>query len=94
MLQDVDDILPQRKLTQIQQNELETISAGCLDMLTDIEKELQKYDGVDSDQEQWRDKAHKVWKRVRWDPRTIDEFRTRISTNVGLFNAFHGLLAV
>ena len=34
----------------------------------------------------------RVWKRFKWERGKIDELRSRISTNIGLLNAFNGLL--
>jgi Cdc6-like AAA superfamily ATPase len=33
-----------------------------------------------------------VWKRLNWKPEDIDELRSRITTNIGLLNAFNGRL--
>ena len=31
-----------------------------------------------------------MWKRLNWKPEVIHELRRRISTNIGLLNAFNG----
>lgn len=90
MLRDVDDVLPQRELTIQQKTELDDVARGCQNVLEELEKSLDKYQELDSSARSLGGMSRRVWKRLKWDPKDMDEFRSRITSNIVLFNAFLG----
>jgi hypothetical protein len=90
MLRDVDDVLPQRDLTGWQRRTLNEIAQGCHNVLEQLNKTLDKYQELDSSTMGISGKPRKVWKRLQWDQKDIDQFRSRISLNISAFCTFLG----
>ncbi len=90
VLRDVDDVLPQRELTSQQKTELDDIAKRCRNVLEELEKTLDKHQELDSCAKSLGGKSRRVWKRLMWDPKEMDEFRSRIISNIVLFNVFLG----
>ncbi|KAL2014011.1 hypothetical protein VTN00DRAFT_1536 [Thermoascus crustaceus] len=90
VLRDIEDVLTQRDLTSEQKAELDGIAKGCRHVLEQLDKELDKYMELDSSSKTLSGKSRRIWKRLKWDPKDIDEFRSRITSNIGLFNPFLG----
>jgi len=93
ILQDVEIVLSERELTGQQSADLRDIADGCRNVLNELEKLLDKYRELGSGPESVGKRVKKVWKRLKWEPEDIQELRSRISTNIGLLNAFNGRLA-
>jgi Cdc6-like AAA superfamily ATPase len=49
---------------------------------------LDKYNELKSDHGGVSKRAKRIWKRLKWEPEDIKQLRSRISTNIGLLNAF------
>ena len=92
VLRDVEDVVPQRELTNQQRTELDGIVKGCCNVLKQLEKALDRYQELDSSPKSLGGKSRKVWKRFTWDQNDIDEFRSQITSNIMLFNTFLGRL--
>lgn len=90
MLRDVDDILSQRDLTDQQKQSLEEIAQGCCNVLEQLNKTLDKYQELDSSAKGISGKSRKVWKRLQWDQKDINQFRSQITLNISAFGAFLG----
>jgi peptidoglycan hydrolase CwlO-like protein len=90
VLRDVDDVLPQRDLTDQQKTELGEIVEGCRSVLKELEDTLDKYQELDSNIKGLGGRSRRVWKRLKWDQKDIDSFRNRITSNIALLNAFLG----
>jgi hypothetical protein len=90
VLQDIDDVLPQRDLTDEQKTELDEIAQGCRSVLKELEDTLDKYQELDPNTKGFGGRSRRVWKRLKWDQKNIDGFRNRITLNITLFNAFLG----
>jgi hypothetical protein len=90
VLRDVDDVLPQRELTGQQKSEIYSLTKGCRSVLEELEKTLDKSQGLDSSAESFGGKTRRVWKRLKWDQKDVDGFRSRLTSNVVLFNTFLG----
>lgn len=90
VLRDVDDILPQRDSTLEQKKELGEIAQGCYDVLKKLEGTLDEYQELDSGAKGISEKSRKVWKRLQWDQKVINDFRSRITFNINLFNMLLG----
>jgi len=93
VLQDVDDVLPQRELGNQQKTELNGIAQGCRNVLEELEQTLNKYQELDSSVKGFGGKSRRVWKRLTWDQKDIDGFRSRVTSNIILFNTFLGRIA-
>jgi flagellar biosynthesis chaperone FliJ len=90
VLRDVDDILSQRDLTDQQKQSLEEIAQGCCNVLEQLNKTLDKYQELDSSAKGISGKSRKVWKRLQWDQKDIDQFRSQITLNISAFGVFLG----
>jgi len=89
-LRDVDDVLPQRELTIEQKTDLDEIAQGCYDVLKKLEETLGKYQELDSSAKGINRKSRRAWKKLQWDQKDIDQFRNRITLNIGAFDTFLG----
>lgn len=90
VLRDVDDVLSQRDLTGQQNQTLDEIVQGCYNVLEELSKTLEKYQDLDSSAKGISGKSHKVWKRLQWDQKDLDQFRSRITLNISAFGTFLG----
>ena len=71
---------------------MEDIDKGCRNILDELQRILDKNTELGSESGNVGRRIKRVWKRLNWKPEDIDELRNRISTNVGLLNAFNGRL--
>jgi hypothetical protein len=90
VLRDVDDVVPLRDLTSEQEKELDKRAQGCYSVLEELKEALNKYQELDSSTKGISGKSRRVWKRLQWDQKDMDEFRSRITLNISGFNAFLG----
>lgn len=90
VLRDVDDVQSQRDLTGKQKHSLDEIAQGCYSVLEQLNKTLDKYQELDSSAKGICGKSRKVWKRLQWDQKDIDQFRSRITLNISAFSTFLG----
>jgi len=90
VLRDVDDILPQRDLTSQQKKDLDEIAQGCCAVLKELKDTLDKYQELDSSTKGISGKSRRVWKRLQWDQKDIDQFRSQITLNISVFDTFLG----
>lgn len=88
LLRDVDDVLPRRSLTCQQHVKLDSMVVRCRSVLDELNKMLVTYRELDPDAKPSGRRLQKTWKRFIWDQSYIDNFRSRITTNVLLFNTF------
>jgi hypothetical protein len=93
VLQDIEVSLPGRELIDQQKAELHDIANGCRNVLRELEETLVKYEQVGLSSDRIIKKAKRVWKRLRWEPEDIREFRSRIISNIALLSAFQEKLA-
>lgn len=90
MVQDVEIALSNTILSNKQQADLQEIGDGCRNVLTEIEKTIEKYTELRPNQGMGKNALKRVWKRLKWDPDDIHSLRIRLSSNVALLNAFSG----
>jgi hypothetical protein len=90
VLRDIDDVLPQRDITDQQKTELDGIAQECRSVLKELEDTLDKYQDLDPNTKGIAGRSRRVWKRLKWDQKDIDGFRSRITLNITLFDAFLG----
>jgi Cdc6-like AAA superfamily ATPase len=93
ILRDVEELLPERDLTDRQKTDMQHVTEGCSSVLTALEKVLDKYRDLDTSPKRIRDKSRRVWKRLKWEPDDIRDLRLRIVSSIGLLNAFNGTIA-
>lgn len=94
ILDKVNIVLPQRDLDDEQKKQFSTISSGCHNVLNKLREVLENYQELGSDfkscdPKSLRTKIQKGWKRLKWKPEDVTELRSRINSNISLFNAFH-----
>ena len=70
---------------------MEDIDKGCQNVLDELQRILDNYTELNSESGSVGKRIKRVWKRLKWQPEDIDKLRSRISTNIGLLNAFNGL---
>jgi hypothetical protein len=93
ILRDIEDFLPERELTSHQITDLQGIAEGCRDVLDTLKKTLNNYQDLDASPKTFGKKARRVWMRLKWEPEDIKELRSRVVSNIALFNTFQGRLA-
>ena len=92
VLRDTGKLLPKQEITGQQETELNGISERCCNILEELDKALDRYQELDSRANSFGGKSRRVWKRLTWDPKDVDGFRSRITSNVLLLNTFLGRL--
>ena len=86
----VNNVLSVRDLTSQQKQSLEEIVHGCRDVLKQLKETLENYQELDSSAKGISGKSRRVLKRIQWDQKEIDQFRSRVSWNIGAFGMFLG----
>lgn len=89
-LRDVDDILPHRDLNVQQRTDFFEIAHTCDNILKELEKKLDTFQVLEASANGISGKSRRVWKRLRWEQKDIDQFRSRITLNISAFNTFLG----
>jgi hypothetical protein len=90
VLRDVHDVQSQRDLTGPQLHSLDQVARECRHVLDDLNTTLDKYQDLDSGTKGIGGKSRKVWKRLQWDQKKIDQFRSRITLDISALGAFLG----
>ena len=80
-------ILPDRDLPSQQEADLKGIQDACYDILTDLEKFLNKYQELDAANPGNDGKLKVMWKRLRWDEREIERVRQRLAVGIAGLNS-------
>lgn len=92
VLQDTDIAFPKQELNNDQKRDLEDIDKGCRNVLEELQRILDKNTELASESGSVGRRINRVWKKLNWKPKDIDELRDRISTNIAFLNAFNGRL--
>ena len=90
VLRDVDDVLPERDLSNQEKKDLDEIARGCHDVLNQLKERLDKSVELDYKVKGISGKPRRTWKRSQWDQTEIDQFRHRVSLNITAFGTFLG----
>ncbi|KAJ5168924.1 uncharacterized protein N7482_004518 [Penicillium canariense] len=91
VLRDIEDIEPEKSLSDQQKQTLNDTSQHCRDILKDLNKILESFQDLTPNEprtHKWKQKFQQVVKRLEWDQAEIDAFRPRLA---GITAAF-GLL--
>jgi 5-bromo-4-chloroindolyl phosphate hydrolysis protein len=91
VLRNIEGALCQHELTDWQKKALLPVLEECRNVLIRLGKIVdENYCLKATNAEGFRDKSRRVWKRLNWEPKEIQDLRLRITLNVGLLNAFNG----
>lgn len=89
VLDDVAQTMPDRKLSEQQEQDLSALMEGCRDVLLELDAELTKYKVLDNKPLNPVARSRKAWKRMNWDQEKIKGFRDRITSNITLLTAYN-----
>lgn len=89
ILEEITDTRSNQELTERQKEQLRPLVEACQNVLHDLYKTLNKYRDLDNDSKSLGQKSRVVWKRLRYEPDDIRELRSRISSTIGILNAFN-----
>lgn len=64
----------------------------CHKLLKGLQTTLDKHQELGSSASPTGKRLRRVWKRLTWDESEIEDFRSRVDTNINLFNLFLGKL--
>jgi hypothetical protein len=93
VLSDIEGVLRQQELTEWQKTALLPVLEECHNVLIALGKVVdENYYSKGPNSDGIRDKSRRAWKRLNWEPRDIQDLRSRVTLNVGLLNAFNGSL--
>ena len=92
-LDDIANSLSTLQTTDKQANDLSTLISGCRSVLYDTDQYIQKNESLGTESTTVSSKTRKVWKKLRWDPTTVNELRDRMVANATYLNAFNASLA-
>lgn len=88
VVQDVEVDLSTKNLDDCQKSQLSQIAESCRSILTDIERMIGNYSELSSGAK--GNAVKRAWKRLKWEPADVIDLRNRLSSNIGLLNAFQG----
>ena len=88
VIQDADVVLSECEPDAKQKTDLQEFAGGCHKILRDLEKTLDKYDELETHGGNLGKSVKRVWKKLKWEPKDIQELRDRITLNVTLLNTY------
>lgn len=68
-------------------DQAKTVIENCRTLLEEIRSSVEKAAGVSEHDESTASKVKRLWQRVKWDGKVIEDFRSRISSNVSMLNS-------
>ncbi|KAI2709040.1 hypothetical protein CBS147332_6099 [Penicillium roqueforti] len=81
------DGLDENDFNTQQQDEINKAILGCHNVSLELEATLNKFGVLENNSTaHWKDTVRRAWKRIRWDQAEIDNFRSRVVSNISLFN--------
>jgi hypothetical protein len=78
----------ERDLSPKEETDLQTIRDGCQSILSELERTLDKYTELGSQQTSIGRKVKRAWKRLSLEPEDVRNLRSRVTDNIALLNAF------
>ena len=88
VLRDIEDVLPERELTLRQQQSSRECIQGCENVLKDLDKLIDKYQGLDSKPVGFSNKSRRLWQRLTFEPEDVRGLRLRLISNTGFCHTF------
>lgn len=86
VLFEADVVLSTPGASAQQSNQAKTIIESCRALLEEISSSVESLAGVTEQDGSATSKAKRMWQRLKWDAKTIEGFRSRISSNVPMLN--------
>jgi hypothetical protein len=83
-MNDVQINLSNNSLSDEKEKKLQEIAASCRNVLTGIEKTIERYSAINAPHS-----FKRVWKRLIWEPDDVRDLRNRLCSNIGLLNAIN-----
>ncbi|KAI0157927.1 ankyrin repeat-containing domain protein [Hypoxylon sp. FL1284] len=90
VLQDVDVYAGERDLSNQQLASLNEVLSSCNNVLEKVQRTLDEYVELEPDSRTRNKQLVRTWKRLTWDPKEVDELRSRITANITLLGTFLG----
>ena len=81
LLKEVEEAYSRQTLTKAQKERLATVRDGCQSVLEDLQKLVSHYESLGT-------QSKRTWDRMRWGTEEITELRARLTSNIGMLNAF------
>ena len=96
MLRDLEDLIPERTITDQQSTHLKETLQGCKETLTALDQVLDKYHDLapTAGHTSLAQKSRRLWKRLTFEPEDVSNLRSSLTSKIGLFAAFIGSLAL
>ncbi|KAL8661075.1 MAG: hypothetical protein Q9202_005947 [Teloschistes flavicans] len=92
VLRDLEDVFPERSLTDEQTASLEDIIQGCNKVLQDLDACLDNYQELSGKASHAHaplgTKSPRFWKRLKFEPDDVKDLRSRLQSHVGMLHAF------
>ncbi|KAL9578548.1 MAG: hypothetical protein Q9203_007054 [Teloschistes exilis] len=92
VLRDLEDIFPERNLTNEQTASLEDILRGCNKVFQDLDACLDNYQELGDKAGHARaglgTKPRRFWKRLKFEPDDVRDLRSRLRSHVAMLHAF------
>lgn len=83
--------LDEKELDNQQKDGVNQIIQSCDNVLQELDSRLQKFHILANDSTpDWRGRMRQAWKRIRWNQAEINNFRSRIVSNISLLNLILG----
>lgn len=80
-------------MTDKQARDLPVLVKGCRDVLNDTDQYIRKNESLGAESSSLGSKTQKAWRRLKWDPATVNELRNRMVANTLHLNTFTNSLA-
>lgn len=89
ILRDVEDIFPERSLTDEQKDSLQKILEGSNGVLLELNRILDNYSELgNKSPKNLGTKSRRFWKKLTFEPNDVRDLRSRLESNIGFLNAF------
>lgn len=85
---DIDVSLNEHDLSDAQMKRLCEIRESCRHVLEGTQRTLNQYSSLESQGANTRERAKRIWKRVKWEPDDVRDLRSQITLNVNFLNSF------
>lgn len=85
------DGLDEKEFDSQQKDGVHKVIQGCQNVLGELSAKLNKLNVIANDSTpDWKGKVRQTWKRLRWDQTEINNFRSRIVSNISMLSLIVG----
>ncbi|CAD6570009.1 MAG: hypothetical protein ASARMPREDX12_003269 [Alectoria sarmentosa] len=88
VLDEIQRNVSEGQLSDKETADLSSLIKGTSDVLEEVTVVLDKYKSLGQESPTVGSKVEKVWKKIRWDPDAIKDFRSRIISNTAILDTF------